>query len=206
MAALPTARWRRHRVEIERVDYLSPTTGGRIGAVSAGWPLWRLDAEPWFRTETEAEAFTAWIDSLNGPQVPFLAGPERTLPLAHARGLPGGWNGDAGGWSVNAARTGLTLTGLNAGAVLRPGDRIGFRWATEGAARATMVKVVAGGAGATQALTVTPAVPMIVPGNAVAHVRAPQALFRLTPETEVGGMDGGRTRFVSVRAIQDLLP
>lgn len=207
MLTLPTpSRWRRFRLEIQRLDYLSPVVGGRLTSVTAGWPLWALEAEPRFRTEAEAEAFAAFLDGLRGPQTPFLAGPERPLPLAHAKGLPGGWNGDAATWSINVTRDQLTLAGVNAQTVLMPGDRVGFRWKTGGEDRATMVKVITGAAGAAPSLTVEPPVPRVVPGAAVAHVFKPQALFKLTPETEVGAMESSRTRFASVAALQTLLP
>ena len=43
VSVMPSARWRFYAFEIERVDYLAPTVGGKVGGVTAGWPLFQRD-------------------------------------------------------------------------------------------------------------------------------------------------------------------
>jgi hypothetical protein len=188
--------------ELDRIDYLSPTVGAGIGSVSAGAPLW---SATWALGSTdsddETEQLRAWLTSLRGSQRPFFgADQRRRLPRAYAEaGLPAGFNGDATAWSVNADRDVVTPT-LPAGFILMTGDYIGFRWGTNGR---TKVRLLEGRVG-TGPVTVEPAVPTIVPGNAIAYVLNPVCVMKLTPETEFGAMGVDGQMAGKISAIQDL--
>lgn len=200
--SLPVGRWKSYRFELLRVDYLTPVVGGRLSSVTAGWPLWVLEAQPSFKTEAQSEAWSAWYDSLRGAQKRFYAGPERRLPLSYAKGLPVGFNGAAATWSLNATRDILTLTGLPVGFRLRPGDLIGFRW---GSAGRTCVKCMEDVVGATVSFAIEPALPSVVAGSAVAHVDDPLVLMKLdVSRSEVGPLTSNRTKAITIAAVQDL--
>lgn len=196
----PPGRWRNYALDLQRVDYLSPTTEGRLGSVTAGAPLFTLAAAPSLNTEAQSDAWVAWVDSLRGAQRTFYAGPLRSLPAEYVKGLPSGFSGDATSWALNVDRDALTLSGLPAGFTLRPGDMVGFRWGE----RRTMVKVLETVSGAIVTTAIEPPLPLVVSGAAVAHVLNPVAEFRLTPDTKVGPAQGSRTRTVELSAVQHL--
>lgn len=192
------------RFELQRVDFLSPRTDGRLNGITAGFPLW---SATWTLTAMRLDrrqAWRAWVSSLRGPQRPFYGQDlTATLPLAYRESGLSAFGGDAASWSINTDRDLLTLTGLPSGFMLSAGDYIGFRWGTS---KRAMVRVLEAVAGATVSFAIEPAVPSLVPGNAIAHVKDPACLMRLTPETEIGeiGVDGILSG--KIAAIQDLIP
>lgn len=187
--------------ELDRIDYLSPTVGAGIGAVTAGAPLWSASWSLAGMSEDRMETWRAWLTSLRGSQRPFFgADQRRSLPRAYREsGLPGGFGGDASTWALNADRDVVTL-GLPAGFILMTGDYIGFKW---GAAGRTKVRLLEGSVGGA-AVTVEPAVPLSVPGNAVAYLLNPVCVMKLTPETSFGQMDVAGQMTGQINAIQDL--
>jgi hypothetical protein len=189
------------RFELRRVDYLSPRSDGRMNAISAGWPLWTASWTFTGMNEAKAQEWESWINSLRGPQRLFYGRDLRSdLPLAYRKTGLGAFNGDATGWTVNTDRDVLTLT-LPAGFVISAGDMIGFRWGDKRA----LVRAVESGIGPSAALTVEPAVPTVVPSNAVAYLSAPTCLMRLAPETELGEVGVDRMLTGRIAAVQELL-
>jgi len=192
------------RFELQRVDFLSPRTDGRLNGITAGFPLWSATWTLTAMSPDRRQEWRAWVASLRGPQRQFY-GTDLTasLPLAYrATGL-GAFGGDAASWSINTDRDVLTLTGLPSGFKLSPGDYVGFRWGTT---KRAIVRVLEAGTGATISFSVEPALPSVVPGSAIAHVKDAACLMRLTPETEIGeiGVDGILSG--KIAAIQDLIP
>lgn len=187
--------------ELDRIDYLSPTVGAGIGAVSAGSPLWSASWSLAGMRENEMEEWRAWLTSLRGPQRSFFGGDQRRrVPRAYrTTGLPSGFNGDATAWSLNNDRDVLTIS-LPNGFALLTGDYVGFRWGTHGRTKVRLLEARVG----TAAVAVEPPLPTLVPGNAIAYVKDPVCVMKLTPDTDFGsiGVDGqmaGR-----IVAIQDL--
>ncbi|MND80177.1 hypothetical protein D3C80_719430 [compost metagenome] len=199
--SMPRRSLATQKFELERIDYLSPTVGAGIGSVTAGAPVWAAEWSLTGMTEDQVEEWRAWLTSLRGSQRPFFgADQRRSIPRAYKKtGLPPGFNGDATAWSVNADRDVLTLT-LPAGFILMTGDYIGFRWGANGR---TKVRLLEGRVG-TGPVTVEPAVPTVVPGNAVAYVLNPVCVMKLTPDTEFGAMGVDGQMAGKISAIQDL--
>jgi hypothetical protein len=202
--------------ELERVDYLSPEGGGRIGGVSAGQPLWKMAVSLNNLKERDADLWRAWVLAQRGPQRHFLGFDiDRRMPIRHRDGRP--FTKRAASWSESLNDDNLallTLNGLLPGTILSIGDYVGFRWDAAGAPAGTfrrraLVRVIAGGVGGAEGsitVAVEPSVPPVVPPNAEAHLDMPACLMRLT-EAKLGEQVIGYTAAGSrISAIQDLLP
>jgi hypothetical protein len=208
-----------HSFEIRQVDYMSPETGGRIGAVAAGFPLWRLRLVMNNMLPRQADIWRSWILAQRGARRLFLGyDPSRIRPRLHQRGAIGG---PASSWSQSIDAEGnavLALEGMLPGLALSLGDYVGFRWDAPDAdpgtfGRRALVRVVEAaqaGAGGTISVRVEPAVPNVVPSGAEAHLDRPSCLMRLVPgSTEIADqMLGGAWTLAGtkIEAVQDLLP
>lgn len=204
--------------EPQQVDYMSPETGGRIGAVAAGFPLWRMRLSLQNMDVGDADIWRAFIATLRGSRRAFLA---HDVTRGRPRFPNGGpYSEVAGGWSQTINADGdaiLTLTGLGAGMPLWISDYIGFRWDAAGAdegsfGRRALVRVVETGvanASGTAVVTVEPPVPTIVPVDAQAHFREPSCLMRIvTGSTQLGEqvLGGYTAQGGTIEAVQELLP
>lgn len=201
------------------VDYLSPETGARIGAMAAGWTIWGLKVSLANMEQRDADIWRAWLATLRGARRLFLGRDlSRPGPRFHASGIPFG--PQPSGWSQTITSDGdaiLRLTGLQRASVISIGDYIGFKWDAEGAApgtfgrralvRACEPAIV--GADGTAAMTVEPPVHNIVPAGAMAHLDEPACLMRIvTGSTQLGEQVLGdyTSSGGAIEAIQDLLP
>lgn len=193
-----------------RVDFLSPTSGGRVFSVTAGQPLWSMSLTYTNLLLPEAFALKAWVDSLAGAQrLIFGFDPDRELPLFHQHGRP--FQDAPATWSQTIDTSGLallTLTELFPGQVVSIGDYTGFAW---GDRKYTMVRALEQtvvGAGGSATFAVEPAVPILsVPPEATSTLRRAGCLMRLDvsqtklPDIDLGYMpDGAR-----IVAVQDLM-
>ncbi len=204
--------------EIARVDYGSPRTDGRIGAITAGFPLWSMRLTLQNTDVDETDEWRAWIPAQRGAQRQiFGCDLTRPYPKAYRNGFGGMtrtngqvFDGSAASWSVTADRDVVTLTGLPAALSLSLNDYIGFKWTTSGAPRRSLVRIVEAGvatATGTLSVTVEPALPTLTPGTATAYLNAPDCLMRLIPqETQMGEIDTLHSAGGTVTAIQDLIP
>lgn len=220
--ALPAAGASRQTFEPKRVDYLSPETGGRLGAMSAGVPLWYGKWTLGNQGAARSDEWSAFVDALDGPARYFLGrDTARPYPLAYqdtqlqglSRAGGGAFDGSATAWARASTADGqslLELEGLPAGLVLSRRDYVGFRWETEGEDRRALVRLVAPAVAAgdgTVTLTVRPAVHTIVPAEAIAHLDEPACLMKLIPsETQLGDMDRRLSLSGTVAGLQDLQP
>lgn len=167
-----------------RVDYLSPEAGGRLGAVSAGFPLWHMKLGLQNMASADGDAWIAWRDSLRGSQRRFLAyDVKRPVPRAYAAG--GAFTATASSWAQSIDGQGnavLTLQGMMAGMTLSIGDWIGFVW---GDTKCSLVRVIEPGTASgaqTLVVSIEPAVPTVTPAGAVANLDHPTCLMRLVSE------------------------
>ncbi|PHY20930.1 hypothetical protein [Caulobacter sp. BP25] len=220
--AMPAASPARQAFEIKRADFLSPEAGGRLGAISNGFPLWYAKWTLGAGGRASSDEWRAFVDSLQGPKR-LLIGRDysRPYPLAYqvgefaglSRAGGGAFDGAATSWAASVSINGpnlVQLTGLPAGFVLSIADYVGFRWTTGGEARRAMVRTIEGamanGAGVLQ-VAIEPGVPEAVPSNAIAHLDEPGCLMRLIPsETQLGDMDRTQSISGAVAALQDILP
>lgn len=211
--AMPALGVGQQTFEPDRADFLTRNQAGRLGGVTAGFPLWKASWTLAGALSTaQSDEWRAWLASLRGSQNLFFGHDvERRYPAAYPGGFAAlGWSGDAASWSqaITGGMAVLTLTGLAAALALGPGDYIGFRWTTGGAQRRALVRsleAVTASAGVA-AVTVEPPVPTVVPVGAVAYLAQPDCLMRLDPaQTQLGAM--GRKRVVggTITAYQDLL-
>lgn len=201
--AMPPAGPRAQMFEPDRVDYASPETGGQVGAIAAGFPVWRAMWTLGRLGEARSDEWRAWVASQRGAGRLFLGRDyARTFPRAYPAGFAGlmragggAFNGAATSWgqSIDAEGTAtITLGGLPAALALAVGDYLGFKW---GDGRRAMVRAVqpavASGSGVL-AVAVEPPVFAVVPAGATAHLDSPCCLMRLiTDETRLEGIDRG---------------
>jgi hypothetical protein len=174
--------------ELARVDYLSPEQGGRLLAVTAGFPLWRMSLSYTNLSRARADALEAWRDSLRGVQRTFYAWDHsRPVPRFHANGIP--FNAAPSGWSqaIDADGTAyLTLTGLLAGQVVSYRDYVGFVWDTTKRSLVRAIEPAQADAAGSATFAVEPPVPPLTPPTAAVTLRKAECLMRLvTGETQL---------------------
>jgi len=219
---MPTTGASLQQFEPQRVDFLSPEAGGRIGAVAAGNPLWGATWQIGKIGPARSDEWRAFVARMRGPGRTFLARDlGRPYPLAHLGGFSSMVradgtsfsNGNPSGWSQTIDAEGdalLTLTGVPVSLALSLGDYIGFTWGGSTARRRTVARVVVPGiatAGGAITVTVEPPVPtLLVPSTATSNLTRPAIHMRLVPgEVDLGPIDR-RLAITSgkVTAIQDL--
>lgn len=216
--AMPLAGVTKESFEIERTDYLSPEAVGRLGGISAGFPLWGAEWALPTSGEERADEWRAWISAQRGPGKLFFGSEQaRPYPRAYPNGFGGmvragggAFDGKAITWAVNGTRDVLTLTGLPAALALTWGDYVGFEWLTLGQPRRALARCVekatGSGAGAVAVTFEPPLFPM-VPADAVATLARPNCLMKLVPgETQLGGKTRQTAITGSIKALQQLLP
>ncbi len=206
--------------EPARVDFETLEAGGRVNSVAAGLPRWRAE---WtlagVLTQAQSDAWRAFLASLDGSQRTFLGFEYgRELPRGYPQGFAGlaragggGFDGTATSWSQAISGDGqatVTLNGLPAGFALGDGDYVDFRWTTGGVARRSLARslvAVTASGGGVAAFPVTPAVPALTPGDAVASLDHPACVMRLvTDQTKVTPMSRRRVIGASIVAVQDI--
>jgi len=209
--SLPEAGAMQHSFEPQRVDYLSPEGGARLGAVSAGWPLWYFATDLNNMSPDDADIWRAFTQARRGSQR-WVYGRDfsRDVPKYHAGGIP--FTISPSGWSQALDDEGnaiLTLEGCMPGMVLSLVDYVGFVWDDW---KRSLVRVVEGGvaqADGTLVVTVEPPVPAVTPSDATVNLNKPDCLMRIVTDTTklgvqmYGGMwtaAGGR-----IEAVQDLV-
>ncbi len=205
--------------EAPPVDFGSPETSGRLGAVQAGFPVWQA-VFPIAASigAAKSDEVRAWLASLDGAKRQFYgADPSRPLPLLYPAGFTGltragggSFDGTATSWSVDTAGEVVTLNGLPASFRLSIGDYVGFIWTTDGEPRRGLARcqeaVTANGSGVA-AVTVRPALSSAISDDATATLDHPTCLMRIdVGQTKLGGM--GRRLAISgtIYANQDLRP
>jgi len=201
---------------IQRLDYQTAATDGRVFGVTAGAPLWTMKATIRDGDEDETDMWFAFLDGLRGVQRPFLAYDlTRPFPRLYPNGFGGMtragggvFAGAASAWSVNSDRDHLTLSGLPAALVLSNRDGLMLRWVTGGEPRRSLHRLVApataSGAGAVT-VAIEPPIPTLVPGSAVADLAKPQAIFKQVPgESGMGEIDTLHSASGTLSAVQDL--
>lgn len=188
------------RLAIEEADALAPERGGRLGAISLGFPIWRCEwALSDSMTNERSDEWEVFFARLRGSKRSFLAWDRsRPLPKAYPLGFRSmtatdgtPFEGSAAGWSQTIDADGeatLTLTGLPSGFVFGRKDYVGFRWDAADSPddthdRRTMVRVMSpaiADASGEVALLIEPAVPrMVVPDSAQAHLDRPACIMRM---------------------------
>lgn len=167
--------------ELERVDFLSPEAGGRVGAITAGFPRW-LTTLTYNNMDFETAArLRAWLDIQRGAQRTFVAFDiDRQLPFYHQSGrpfapTPATWSQAVDSDSI--AR--LSLGGLLPGQVVSAGDYVGFIWSTSKRALVRACETVQAAASGAATFIIEPPVPTLVPGDATTTLKQASCLMRL---------------------------
>lgn len=216
--AFPSAGVTQETFEISRVDFLSPEAVGRLGSISAGFPLWSAEWTLPSHGRERADEWRAWISAQRGSGRLFYGAEQgRRLPRAYeATGLAGmtragggAFDGKATSWSVNGTRDVLTLQGLPAGFILTWTDYVGFEWTTSDQPRRALVRsvesAVASGAGVLS-MAIEPPLPTLTSGAALAVLQDPTCLMKLIPtETQLGGATRQTAISGRIKALQQLL-
>ncbi|CAN5367989.1 hypothetical protein BH10PSE14_BH10PSE14_04310 [soil metagenome] len=193
-----------------RVDYLSPTAGGRLFSVTAGQPLWSMSLTYNNLMMEAAYGLKAWVDSLAGSQrLIFAFDPDRQIPRYHQSGRP--FADTPASWSQTIDASGLALLalgGLLPGQVVSPGDYVGFAWGDRKYTMVRSLETAIAGAGGAATFAVEPPVPILsVPPEATTTLRRAGCLMRQDtsqtklPEIDLGYMPAG----ARVVAVQDLM-
>lgn len=213
---MPEAGVGQSRFEPERVDYQSPTTGGRTGNVAAGFPRWEAEYALTGMEDHISDEWQAFVRRLRGGQRYFFGSDlRRPYPKAYPTGFAGlvrasggAFNGNATGWAVDGTRTMLALAGLPAGFDLGLIDYGDFRWGPGNEKRALISFVTAGLADAEGEITleVDPPVPTLVPPTATFSFDKPACLMRVTTESRLDGYGLEQTITGSIKARSELVP
>ena len=208
--AFPTFGVGSHRLWLSRNDIMSRDGTGRAGGVALGTSLWRAEMTWPSITDLQTQQIRAFVNSLKGASQSFLmTDPARWYPAAYrASGLPGGFDGVAGGWTLDGTRSVVTLGGLPVGFQLTEGDLVGVK---DGAGAKCHVMeclegATANGSGAL-AVTVNPALWAVIDGwsSAVAYLVKPAVTMRLIPgETDLAEIDALGQATTRISAIQYL--
>lgn len=194
--AMPAIGYRVTTFELVRNQSVAAERGGPLISVDRGPARWAARFESGNLSMTDIGVMRAWLSSLRGSNKPFIAFDRpRRLPLSGQSVTPSGW-------SVNANRDEITLTGVST-LRLQPGDYIGLHWSS-GAKRSLHrvledVTAVAG----TGTWTVEPIVPAYV-STATAITVDPSCIMRLVGDTAQAAVTLGRYGSVSFDAIQVL--
>jgi len=196
---MPSSGVGQQRFEVDRVDFQSPTTGGRTGNVTAGFPRWVAEYTLGRNSETMSDQWRAFVKRLRGGQRTFFGRDvNRPYPRAYLNGFSGltragggSFDGSATSWSLDGTRTMLTLNGLPAGFVVGFNDYGDFRWSVGFEKRALIAFVTAGAANGSGVLTleVDPPVPTLVAGGVTFSFDRPACLMKMTPEAHLGAID-----------------
>jgi hypothetical protein len=195
---IPTDFYAQVEFDIQRVDYLAPEAGGRVGGVQAGFPLWQAVYTLDTVGQDESDEIRAFKDRARGATRLILGRDVlRPYPKAHSGGFAGmlragggAFDGSATAWSetINADGDSLVeLHGLPVGLTLGLCDYVGFHWvATEGDFAGltwhACVRVNVGAAAdGTGEVTVTcePPIPSVVPPTATAYLNRPACVMRM---------------------------
>lgn len=211
-ATMPAAGAKQQIFELDRVDYVAPEARGRIGGISAGWPLWKSTVSFGTLTRTQSDQWRAFFLGQRGQQR-IWNGFEiaRRLPAAYLNGLPAGFSGACSSWSQALDANGyavLTLSGLPVGFVLSATDYVDFRWGTY---QRVMVRLLEGGvadASGKVSVSIEPPVHSVAPSNAVAHVDNPSCLMKFIMSESSLGAVGRRGAIESgtLVSVQDIIP
>lgn len=199
--SMPTAGVMGLLIELNRVDYIAPESGGNQGGVQAGLPRWTLKQDLNNLLFDDAAIWSAWQKSLRGSQRMFIATdlwlpfpaayPDGFARATRVNGSP--FTGAASAWSQTIDADGnavLHLEGLPSGFRLSADDYIGFKWDSAGAAPGTFDRrtmssaLIANQSDADGAvdIIVEPAVPNLVPAGAIAHLDSASCLMKLTAD------------------------
>lgn len=212
---MPASGVGQQRFEVDRVDFESPTTGGRTGNVTAGFPRWEAEYIVGRAGELNSDVWRAFLDRLHGGKNLFYARDvNRPYPRAHAAGFGGmtragggAFDGTTTSWSLDATRTLLTLNTLPVGLALNLADYGDFRWDTGGWKRSLHRIVTAAVANGSGVLTaeVYPPVPALVAGGVMFNLDRPACLMKRRTETKVGSMDRRKSIEATLVARQELI-
>lgn len=222
--------------EPETVNFESPESGGRLGAIQAGsakwtaeWSLGRIGARA-------SDEWRGWVARVQQSSRPFFGYDRaRPYPLLYPNGFTfmtqadgnGPFTGAASGWSQDIDDQGdawLTLEGLAAGLILSIGDYVGFRWdAADGdpgnMARRALARSdsrAMADASGTVTIRVVPPVPVagegligVVPTGAIAHLDRPKCVMKF-PRSNGRRLAPIDRRLAvtggTIAALQELLP
>lgn len=207
--AMPAIGFATIQFEPDFQTVTAPERGGRLVSVEIGPARWVGKWRTSTLTPAQFQAWRAWIASLRDSTRLFYGGDRLCrLPFAYRRtGLPGGFTtGNASSWSVNAAREALTLNGLPAGFVITEGDYVGFSWTSTKRALVRSLETVTASAGGVATFDVSPSVPALVPGGAVATLLDPVCLMRLIPRQAELEAEFRTTGSLTFQAVQHLEP
>lgn len=204
--------------EPRRLDYSTPSVGGRMTSVTAGPPLWAMSMSLRDGDEDEVAEWRAFFASLRGVQRSFFAGDlTRPFPKAYPDGFGGmhragggAFDGSASAWAINAGRDGVDLSGLPANMELSIGDYLMWRWVTGGVQRRALGRAIepaVASAGGVASIVFEPPLAGLVPATAVADLARPECVMKMVPDkSEMGELDALHSAAGSLVALQDLRP
>lgn len=224
---MPTSGVAQQQFEPQRVDFLAPEAGGRVGGVQAGFPRWVAMWTIGRVGVAKSDELRSFVNECRGAIRTFYGRDQaRPFPKAYPAGFAGmsraaggSFTGSATAWSQSIDANDdqlVALAGLPNNFVLGTGDYIGFKWddadfAAGNNQRRALVRVIRGGGGQANSsgnitVKVEPPVPALVPSGAIAHLDNPACTMRLlTDQTKLDAIDrrlaitGG-----TIVAVQDL--
>jgi hypothetical protein len=184
-----------------RQEY-SRTSGGRTIGKDLGPALWMARYTTVPLPNDDALAFEAALNSLDGVIFPFEAGDLRRI---YPRSKPDGSFSDTGVIAtLNVNNKAMSLSGLDAGMVLSPGDYLSFDYGDSRALHQLVEGATANGFGTTPQFEVRPYIRAGATVGEAVRLKRPSGLFTLMPNTIESRLNGAIHSVVSFQAIQAL--
>lgn len=183
---------------LRRNDEISGSGDGRYWTAQLARPIWSATVNISYQHRARAREIDAKIRALNGSANAFLWAD----PFYRTSVDPGS---SATISAIGADRTTIALTGLPAGYVINPGDRLSIAWGTDRYYLAEVAETVAAsGSGLTGQFGVMPYLPLSISTGAAVEMAKPVVKMIIPPDgyTPFSSRPGRFSQGASIQMLQ----